>query len=246
MGLDWSTFLLEIANFLILVWILKHFLYAPVKAAIEQRHKRVAAIQAQAEATRSEAEQMRADYASRLGDWERERAEARAELDRELAAERSRRLEEQQAERARARDKAAVLDDRERRQRQRQDQQRALALAAGFAGRLLTRLADVTLEARLCDVLLEDLNQLPEAERAALASAADAGTASVRIQSAFDLPPERREAIGSALSEIAGRPLEPAFAREPALIAGLLIEAGPLILRANLRDELRVFSEIGQ
>ena len=37
MGLDWSTFLLELVNFLILIWILKRFLYAPVKAAVEAR-----------------------------------------------------------------------------------------------------------------------------------------------------------------------------------------------------------------
>ena len=43
MQLDWSTFILEILNFLILVWILKRFLYKPIltmiaerKAAIEQ------------------------------------------------------------------------------------------------------------------------------------------------------------------------------------------------------------------
>jgi len=35
--LSWSTFLLEIINFLVLVWILKHFLYKPVLDVIARR-----------------------------------------------------------------------------------------------------------------------------------------------------------------------------------------------------------------
>ena len=37
MDFDWTTFALEAVNFLILVWILKHFFYRPVLAVIEAR-----------------------------------------------------------------------------------------------------------------------------------------------------------------------------------------------------------------
>jgi len=37
MELNWSTFLLEIINFLILVWILKHFFYKPILDVIAHR-----------------------------------------------------------------------------------------------------------------------------------------------------------------------------------------------------------------
>ncbi len=37
MELNWTTFALEIVNFLILVWILKRFLYKPVLEAIARR-----------------------------------------------------------------------------------------------------------------------------------------------------------------------------------------------------------------
>ena len=30
MNIDWTSFSLEIINFLVLVWLLKHFLYKPV------------------------------------------------------------------------------------------------------------------------------------------------------------------------------------------------------------------------
>ena len=37
MELSWPTFFLEIINFLVLVWILKRFLYKPVLEAIAHR-----------------------------------------------------------------------------------------------------------------------------------------------------------------------------------------------------------------
>ncbi len=40
MELNWSTLLLEIVNFLVLVWILKRFLYRPVLQVIEERRSR--------------------------------------------------------------------------------------------------------------------------------------------------------------------------------------------------------------
>ena len=41
MQIDWTTLVLEIINFLVLVWILKRFLYRPVMEAIAARQQRV-------------------------------------------------------------------------------------------------------------------------------------------------------------------------------------------------------------
>ena len=37
MQIDWTTFALEIINFLVLVWILKRFLYRPVLDTLARR-----------------------------------------------------------------------------------------------------------------------------------------------------------------------------------------------------------------
>ena len=173
MGMDWSTFFLELINFLILVWILKRFLYVPVKRAIEERRQRVESVLAQAQATRAEAERLRAEYESREQAWQVERDQARAALEQELSAERTRRLDEIQAELQRQRDKAAILDERKARDAERRDQKAALALAAGFGSKLLARVADPSLEARLVEMVIEDLPNLSDAHRQALATTAD-------------------------------------------------------------------------
>jgi F-type H+-transporting ATPase subunit b len=244
MGLDWSTFLLELINFLILLWILKRFLYAPVKGAIEARRKLVESVLADANARRDEAERMHQDYEAHRAAWEQERAETCAALDQELAAERARRIDVLQAELQDQRDKAAILDERRGREAERRNQEAALALAAGFGSRLLARLADPALEARLVEMVIEDLPSLSQGHREALAATAGTEPANVRVQSAFPLGDNQRAALEAALSQVAGRDdLRYDFDQAPDLIAGLRIDAGPLVMRANLRDELHFFAE---
>jgi large-conductance mechanosensitive channel len=38
--IDWFTVVAQVINFLILVWLLKHFLYQPILDAIDAREKR--------------------------------------------------------------------------------------------------------------------------------------------------------------------------------------------------------------
>ncbi len=198
MGLDWSTFLLELINFLILLWILKRFLYAPVKAAIEARREQVESVLAEANARRAEAERMRQDYEARLDAWEQERAQARIALDQELAAERARSIEALQAELQGQRDKAGILDERRGREAKRQSEEAALALAAGFGSRLLARLADPALEARLVEMVIEDLPHLPKRHRESLAATGGSEPSSVRVQSAYPLSEAQQRSPGGS------------------------------------------------
>ena len=245
MGLDWSTFVLELINFLILVWILKRFLYAPVKAAIEARRERIAAELAEADTRRAEAEQMRDELEARQQAWEQERAAARAALDQELAAERGRRLDALQAELQGQRDKAAILEERRAGDAERRAQEEALALAAHFGSKLLSRVAGPELEARLAAMVIAELPAISAANRQALTEGV-ADPAGVRIQSAYPLADKQRGALQNVLGTVAGRDLTCRFSQEPELIAGLRISAGPLLIGANLRDELRFFAEAGR
>lgn len=93
MELNWSTFVLEIANFLVLVWILQRFLYRPVLAVIERRRTAIAKTLSEAEALQTRAAAVREQYERRLADWEQERAAARQTAQQEVDAERARRLQ---------------------------------------------------------------------------------------------------------------------------------------------------------
>jgi hypothetical protein len=68
----------------------------------------------------------------------------------------------------------------------------------------------------------------------------------VEASSAYPLAPERRAALESALAPLVGDGTSWTYTEDPELIAGLRIAFGAWVLRANLRDELETFAEVGR
>ena len=71
MTIDWWTLFLQTVNFLVLVWLLQHFLYNPVRAVIEKR--RVFAEQAllEAEATKKAAAAAKTEFEAKSAELEK-------------------------------------------------------------------------------------------------------------------------------------------------------------------------------
>ena len=59
MLIDWFTVGAQVVNFLVLMWLLKHFLYKPVLDAIDAREQRIAKQLEQAQAVQDGAEHER-------------------------------------------------------------------------------------------------------------------------------------------------------------------------------------------
>ena len=55
MLIDWFTVAAQAVNFLILVWLLKRFLYKPILGAMDAREQRIASRLRQAETEKAEA-----------------------------------------------------------------------------------------------------------------------------------------------------------------------------------------------
>ena len=62
MLIDWFTVGAQLLNFLILVWLMKRFLYQPVLDAIAAREQKIAAELADAAATKAEAHQQQDEF----------------------------------------------------------------------------------------------------------------------------------------------------------------------------------------
>ena len=241
MQLDWSTILLEIVNFLVLVWILKRFLYKPVLDIIAKRRANIEASVAKSESMKKDAEALKKQYESRLADWEQERAKARESLRDEMDAERARRHKALDEEIQSAREKARVADERRLREAQRHAEQQAVTQGARFAARLIGALSGPELDTRLVQMMLEELQQLPDDRTTALRQQK---VSQAEVTSTRALDEATRQAIGSALGRVFGRSVDCQFREDSSLIAGVLITIGPWILRANLKDELQGFAEL--
>ena len=62
MPIDWFTVIAQIINFLILVWLLKRFLYRPILDGIDAREHKIASVLSNAETQKKHAENLEAQY----------------------------------------------------------------------------------------------------------------------------------------------------------------------------------------
>jgi F-type H+-transporting ATPase subunit b len=244
MELNWSTFALEIVNFLILVWLLARFLYLPVTRVIEQRRLAIHKQLADADAARTDAAALKHDYEERMTAWEHERITARQQLDAEISVERGRLLNELRQELEQEREKAGILD--QRRMEDARNHLRSLALEQGteFCARLLTRLASPELETRIIDFACAELGALAPDKRDLLKINHEKNKNGVIIRSAFPISGTTRNTLSHTLAQIIGSTANFIYQRDPDLIAGICIQIGAWQLQANLRDELKYFSAI--
>jgi len=243
--LSWSTFLLEIINFLVLVWILKRFLFAPVRTIVAHRRAAIEKSLDDARTLRAEADALAQQYQGRLADWERERQQARETLDRELETERGRRLTALQGTLEEEREKARVTEARRRTDELQRLEETALQQACAFATRLLRGGAGPETEARLVEMAVRELRRLPEARVEALRNGF-AAQHQVEVISAFPLSEHQRRELEGALAPLIPPALPFRYAQQEELLAGLRITLGAWILGANLRDELRGFAKLAR
>ena len=240
MQFDWTTFVLEIINFLVLIWVLQRLLYRPIMNVIAQRHAMIEKTVAEAQAAAANAAALRQQYDERIAAWQKEKASAQTKLVEEIEAKRVQLIAALQVELAAEHEKHRTLEKQQEAVQQRQGEKDASAAAACFAARLLARLAEPALEAHICTLVREDLELLPNVQ--VLREALGKKGLLAHITSAFPLDENQREVIRAALNGLAGLPVSCRFEQDTDLIAGLLISVGPWLLRANIRDDLKFFA----
>jgi len=246
MELSWSTFILEIINFLVLVWILKRFLYQPVLDVIARRRAGIEKTLADARALHSDAEQLQKQYEGRLADWEQERQQARTDLSRELDAERARKMTELQTSLDQVREKSRVTDERRQADAMHKIEEAALVQGARFAARVLQQASGPDTEARLLELVIDGLEQLPAERIAGLHKRYGKAPAVIEVVSAFPLADEQRRKLTRALTKIVNADTPLQFKQDSELVAGVRSTVGAWILGANIRDELKGFAEFAR
>ena len=244
MEFDWTTFTLEIINFLILVWILKRFLYRPILDVIGKRRDGIEKALADAKRIETEATGIKQQHERHLAEWEEQKEAAQANLLEELASERERRMAALDSEVAEERQRRSVLDERHQHDFEHAAEEKAIAQGAAFSARLLGRVATPELEGRLYTLLLEDLRNMRAEDLRAVAEAAATPGLQLKVQSAFKLDESKRAELARVLAEATGRTLPVEYRENPELVAGFQVNVGPWILHANLRDELKFFSGV--
>jgi len=221
MLIDWFTVGAQALNFLILVWLLKRFLYKPILDAVDAREKRIAKELADADAKKAEAGKDRDEFQKKNADFDQQRAALLGKATDEANTERQRLLDE-------ARKAADALAAR-RQEALKSEQQSLSAVLSrrtrdevfAIARKALGDLATTSLEERMCEVFTRRLRELNVRSKAGLGAALKSSSAPGLVRTSFDLPAEQRAVIQKALNETFSAEIRLQFETAPDLISGL-------------------------
>lgn len=221
MLIDWFTVGAQALNFVILVWLMKHFLYQPILNAIDAREKRIASEIAGADAKMAEAQKERTEFQRKNEEFDQERVSLLSKATDEAKAERQRLLDV-------AREAAEVSNAKrqETLRNEAHDLSQAIVRKTreevfAIARKTLTDLATTSLEERMGEVFTRRLRDMNGQEKARLGAGLKSATDPVIVRSAFELPTRPREAIQSAINEAFSIEVIVRFETASVLIGGI-------------------------
>ena len=199
MLINWFTVVAQIVNFLILVFLLKYFLYDRVIRAMDQREQKIQQRLQEAEEKKQEAEQEAEAYGKKNRDFDAKREEMLAQARNEADARRKELTEE-------ARQKVDNLQSVwvETIQRDKKSFVQDLRKMAGnqvyaIARKAFRDLADADAEERAIKAFLAHLKSMSKKTREALATSIKESGNEVVVRSSFEIPAKMREKITGSL-----------------------------------------------
>ena len=252
MEFNTSTFILEIINFLVLMWVLKHFFYRPVLDALEKRRANIEQATLKAEELNDTANGLLQDYQNRLDAWQQDKQALRDAFLQEIEAERAQKMQKLQEDLALAKERSAVIQKHEQAALVKNTQAHAHQLAAKFAAKLLKGAACSEMQNKLFELFIAQLKTLQQQTHAdsvlrplrqACQKSVQAKTP-LKVQSAFALNNEQQQQLQHALGGICDDSTNWVFEEQATLLAGLRICLGDLALGINLQDELAGFANL--
>ena len=225
MLIDWFTVGAQALNFLVLVWLMKRFLYKPILDAIDAREKLIAAELADAAGKKAEAQKERDEFQHKNGEFDRQRTALLSKATDEAKAEGQRLLDEARkaADALRVGQQEALKTDARNLNQAiaRRAQQEVFAITR----KTLTDLATVSLEERMGEVFTRRLREMDAKAKAGLGEAMKTAPEPALVRSAFDLPPQQRATIQNALDETISAAVRVRFETTPDLISGIELTA---------------------
>ncbi len=225
MKIDWFTLTAQIVNFLVLVWLLKRFLYGPIIRTMDEREQKLADRQAQADASKRDAEHEADEFRRKMQELEHTREELLAQAAREVEVWKSAHLQRVRADADHSRDEWYRSINRERAAFLQDLRRRAGAQVHSLARQVLAKLCNTPLEREIIESFLHRLQHIDEQQRSDIAAVVGNSHNKILIETAFELADDDRDRIRSTIREHVTDTVDVEFKIVPELICGIELKA---------------------
>jgi len=226
MQIDWLTVAAQIANFLVLIWLLQRFLYRPITEAMARREARIEERLSDAKTRRKKAE----DEAEALRKKREELEDSRQEMLREArveADELKQRLEKDIREEVeQKRENWHEVLEEERADFVRDMQRKAGHKVLDIAAQLVAEFTAGGLDDRIAQGFVEQLKDLDADTREKMAAAANGADGPALVETAAALDTAARRKITSAIHEQFGTDIDVEYREDDDVLLGVRLTIG--------------------
>lgn len=235
---DWFTFAAQIINFLILMWLLKRFLYQPVLNAIDAREQHIADVLSQTEASQRQAAEQQALLLQKNAAFDNDKTAMFAQVKDQAAAQLKLQLDCAQQE---------VQSKRKQWLKTLREEQQALALSIHqrirqavmkLTRQVLTDLSDSDMEIQMVKVLTQRISAMTQEQRIQFTQISADKNHPLIVKCAFILSPEQQSEITQVLLTQLPNHSELTFMQDANLIGGIELLGNGSKISWNITDYL--------
>ena len=243
MHIDWFVFLAQIFNFLLLMYLLKRFLYGRIIKAMDDREAKIAARFAEAEELKVKANEAAELYEKRNQVLNEKKEVLLNEATMAADAKRKELMEKVRVEVDAVKTRWQDMLVREQDAFFSDLRQRAAKQLYATARKALSDLADADLEDRIVDEFLRRIKALDEEKSVQMRKAISGGGNLVTIQSAFDIAAPRRALIEEVLKKQITNGFTIRYMREPDIVSGIEMRVNGHKVAWSLNEYLETLVE---
>lgn len=225
MDINWFTVIAQLVNFLILVWLLKKFLYKPILNAVSEREKKITDQLKDAEEKVAMAQQEKDDFKKKNEDFDNQKKVLMDTVVAEVATEKKQLIETAKAE------AKALISKMEKAAKEEQDNenmehaQNTQKQVFEITRKALESIASLSLEEQSTNSFIKHLKSLKDEAKQKFIDAFKSHPDAITVNSAFDLPVKQQNKITDALNELLDTKTKLQFKTSPGIISGIELSA---------------------
>ncbi len=238
MQIDWFTVIAQILNFLLLVWLLKRFLYKPILKAIDDREGKIASQIKDAEAKDALAKKEQAEFIKKNETFDKQKKELMDKAVAETKEEREKLLEAARNDAAELRSKLEKSLNEMQENLNRDLVQKTQNEVFEIARKALADLASVSLEEQSTNIFIKRINELKNQEKKQFIEAFKSDSNPAQIKSAFDLPKKQQTEISTTVNKLLGTETHFQFKTTPDIISGIELSSNGYKLAWSISEYL--------
>ncbi len=243
MKINWFTVIAQVINFLILVWLLKKFLYKPILNAIDEREKKIRDQLKDADDKKAVAQKEQDDFKKKNEDFDQQKKElmGKAVADANTQKQQLMDAAKKEADDLRTKMEKATKEKQENDNLQVTEKIQHQVFA--ITRKALTDIASISLEEQSVNTFVKHLTALKDDEKKQLIDTFKANANTILVRSAFDLSAKQQGEINNEVNILLSADAHLQFKTTPEIISGIELSTNGYKLSWSFSEYLNSFEK---